>query len=111
MYHDFKSLNKRQLRIITKQKIKDTSLDHVIAVVNLLVDELNKKIMEDKLIEIKNFITFKLFRMPEKKAYNYYTGEVGISKPYNKLSVILDKKMCALLSKNMDISKYDFEKK
>ena len=78
---------------------------------NILFDFLLKKILNDKKIEISNFMTIKLNKIKERKARNYYTGDLIITKPYNKIFFILSKKLSKKIMKHADIESYFKEKK
>jgi nucleoid DNA-binding protein len=109
-YHESRSINKRKLSLIVNSKIKNISENHIKSVINLLIDEFSKQLIEKKELEIKNFLNFKLFRMPAKRAMNYYTGQMGMSKPYNKMQTTLNKKLAGFILKKIDPQKYIFKK-
>lgn len=110
MYEELKSLDKRVLWELTKKKLDDKGYNirssSVTAIVNIFLDVMNKEIINNKIINIGNFIEFKLVEIPPRRARNYYTGEMGITKPYNRLYVSLSSKLNKILLKKLDMEKY-----
>lgn len=103
LYHNLKSVNKRQLTVLTKKKLKNIDKKHVHSVINIFFDILNEQMLEDRELAFKNFLQFKMVSMPAKRALNYYTGQMGMSKPYNKICVKIDKKFNKVMLKNLDL--------
>lgn len=106
LYFELKSLNKRQLSTLVNRRLKNINYKHVNSIINIFFDTLNEEILENKKILIDNFIDINLHTMPEKRAMNYYTGEMGVSKPYNKIAISLNSKFLKLLMKHIDVNAY-----
>lgn len=110
LYELYGSINKSKLSSLVAKNTKSIDKVHVDSVVNILFDYLFKRLIQDKDLQINNFLTIKLKKMPSKKSRNYYTGEVINTKPYNRIYYILSKKFAKKIMKHADIELYLKEK-
>lgn len=106
LFNVIKSVNKNKLVELTKKRIPQIRRDHISSVINILFDQLEEDLIKDKKINIGNFFDFSLKTMPPKRARNYYTNEIIITKPFNKIKLILSKKFTKKLMKYIDVDCY-----
>lgn len=104
------SINKSKLSSLVANKSKNIEKVHVDSVVNILFDYLFQKLVQDKKIQISNFLTFKFKKIGSRRARHYYTGELIYTKPYNRIYYILSKKFARKIMKHADIESYFKEK-
>ena len=105
-YNVSKHINKTILLDLVKQRLPQIKKTHISSIINILFDQLEEDLIKDKKIIIGNFIEFNLKTMPHKRARSYYTGEIIITKPFNKLKLILGKKFTRKLIKYLDVDTY-----
>jgi nucleoid DNA-binding protein len=101
-----KSINKNKLVQLTKERLPQIKKDHIHSVINILFDQLENDLIKDKKLIIGNFFHFSLSTIAPKRARNYYTGEIIITKPFNKVKLVLDKKFAKKLIKYLDVDSY-----
>lgn len=104
-YDNYKSINKEMLIFLVKKRTK-IEKDHVKAVINFFLNQLEEDLFKSKTISINNFIEFNLRRMPAKRGRNYYTGEIVPTKPFNTMKVSINSRLNKKLMKYFDAKAY-----
>ncbi len=105
-YNQYKSINKAKLVDLIKQKLPQVRKEHIYDITHIFLDQMQEDLLEDKSIEIGNFLKFSLHRMPEKKGRNYYTGEIVSTKPFNIVKISLNNKLSKKLMQHFDTESY-----
>lgn len=105
MYKEIKSINKEKLISIISERLPNISSNHIKSVVAFLADQLEQDLLKNKTIEIGNFCNINLYLAGGRRARNYYTGEIIITKPFNKIKVIINKKLREKLKEFVDVAK------
>lgn len=105
-YNYYKSVNKEMLTVFTKKKLPNIKYNHVKAVIDLMISQLEDDLFLDKKIIISNFMEISLSRMPPKRGKNYYTGETIQTKGFNRMKFALNRKLNRFLMKHIDAEAY-----
>lgn len=104
------SVDKKKLVRFVKEKTQNIERKHVVSVINILFDYALDQLFKEKEISITNFINIILKKNKSHRARNYYTGEIILTKPYNKIYYSLNKKFTKKVMKHADTEAYFREK-
>lgn len=90
-------------KILAKRCAHLASEADVVAVFNILIEELKEKIYKNKqILFVKNFCTIELKKSPIRRIQNVFTKEYQYTKQTNKISFRLKKSVYKLLFKYLD---------
>ena len=78
---------------------------HVFAVIEILIEEMVKDLMEDKEIRIYNFGIIKLKRMPDRNHYDFIKKDFTITPGHRILRFVIFDKIKRKLCKLLDVDK------
>lgn len=101
-----KSIDRRFLwQYVLKKINKSIHHAHVMSVINILLDEVIKDLVDKKQIKIGNFGSFVMKRLSPRKHFNIFTKQYEMSKGNNIMRFELNKKLKKFLIKHLDVAK------
>ncbi len=78
-------MNKKKWVKKVSQKLKGIGYFHILSVINILIDELRKEIIETKEVNIVNFGKFQYKIFEPRMIKNVRTGKMSLTKKYSAL--------------------------
>lgn len=78
-------------------------IDHVYAIVNLLLDEIQRELKNSRSIRIVNFGRFELIQPKPKKIVNISTGAHEVVERKRRLKFVLDRAFSSFISKFIEM--------
>jgi len=77
--------------------------DHVYAIVNLLLDEMQREFRNARSVNVVNFGKFELIQQKPKKILNINTGAHQVVERTKRLKFVLDRALSSFISKFVDM--------
>ena len=101
-----KKIGRRDLIVKISTKLDQTiNQSHISSVISIVFDELIKKLVKGKQVNIGNFMRFTLLKTKPKKYHNVSTGVTTISKSRRLLLLKLAETLRKFLYKHVDLAK------
>lgn len=105
-FQNTKSIDRRFLwQYVCKKLGYSIHSNHVMSVINILLDEFLDHIFKVKIIKIGNFAKFTFQKLKDRTHINFYTGEKETSQGKYNLRVYLNKKISKFMIDQIDKEK------
>lgn len=98
--HQIFTIVHQTLKLLNKKYLLNKM--HTISVLSILVDEMIKELKENKIINIPGFGKFIVRELKQRSVISVNTGLPVLTKKYNALRFVLDKKLHRTLTKEIN---------